>query len=393
MLVTTSTVAGCSKKRSAILRSDRRTSSRLISLPTMKNGTVGKRRCISRITRASTVPSPMPASNTRTAGGRGWICPSSRPTRRAMTSFSLHVLTKSRYFWRLSKKRKLLSGSAFCTAAAAGRGAPPWMSAISSGGASPAPEAPCCTMKSLTRVRVSGVTRAPSRRRATNLPSFTARRPKVDSAMPVRRQKSEMLPSSVPPPPACTASSVTELRENLARAISGTSTTPLAVRKLGYCPSRKINGFHSRPDRQYPAHPGPAPGYGRRTSLPQAGEPQPRRLDQGPRRAVDDRGGRARRAHPPGLADRRGNRRQHRPRPRARGLAERLSPAHRHAGQDEPGEDFPSEGARRRSAAHPLRCHQGAPRVLPGHGRAPDARDAGRLLRQPVRQRGQSARA
>src|SRR5213078_5224039 len=29
-------------------------------------------------------------------------------------------------------------------------------------------------------------------------PSFTARRPKVDSAMPVRRQKSEMLPSSVP---------------------------------------------------------------------------------------------------------------------------------------------------------------------------------------------------
>src|SRR4051794_38651938 len=194
----------------------------------------------------------MPASNTRTAGGRGWICPSSRPTRRAMTSFSLHVLTKRRYFWRLSKKRKLLSGSAFCPAAAAGRGAPPWMSAISSGGASPAPDAPCFTMKSLTRVRVSGVTRAPSRRRATNLPSFTARRPKVDSAMPVRRQKSEMLPSSVPPPPACTASSVTELRENLARAISGTATTPLAARKLGYCPSRKINGFHSRPNRQYP---------------------------------------------------------------------------------------------------------------------------------------------
>src|SRR3982751_1886303 len=67
----------------------------------------------------------MPASNTRTAGGRGWICPSSRPTRRAITSFSLQVLTKSRYFWRLSKKRKLLSGSAFCTAAAAVQKADP----------------------------------------------------------------------------------------------------------------------------------------------------------------------------------------------------------------------------------------------------------------------------
>src|SRR6267378_1425569 len=106
---------------------------------------VGKRRCISRITRASTVPSPMPASNSRTAGGWGWMCPSSRPTRRATTSFSLQVLTNR-----------------------------------------------------LTRCRVSGVTRAPSRSRATNLPSFTARRPKVDSAIPVRRQKSEMLPSSVP---------------------------------------------------------------------------------------------------------------------------------------------------------------------------------------------------
>src|SRR3954469_2652561 len=392
MFVTTSTVAGCSKKRSAILRSDRRTSSRLISLPTMKNGTVGKRRCISRITRASTVPSPMPASNTRTAGGRGWICPSSRPTRRAMTSFSLHVLTKRRYFWRLSKKRKLLSGSAFCTAAAAGRGAPPWMSAISSGGASPAPDAPCFTMKSLTRVRVSGVTRAPSRRRATNLPSFTARRPKVDSAMPVRRQKSEILPSSVPPPPACTASSVTELRENVARAISGTSTTPLAARKLGYCPSRQINGFHLRPHRSYPGHRGTAAGDRRRTPLPEAGKPEPRRLDQRPRRAVDDPGGRAGRAHPDGLIDRRGDRRQYRSRTCTGGVAERLSPAHRHAGQDEPGEDLPSQGARRRSAAHALRCHQGASRVLPGHGGAPRARDAGRVLRQPVRQRGESAR-
>src|SRR6201989_3009314 len=72
---------------------------------------VGKRSCIERITRASTVPSPRPASNTRTAGGRGWILASSRSTRLAISHFSLHVLTNSRYFWRLSKKRKLRCGS------------------------------------------------------------------------------------------------------------------------------------------------------------------------------------------------------------------------------------------------------------------------------------------
>src|SRR5256885_10394567 len=127
------------------------------------------------------------------------------------------------------------------------------MSGKSSGGASPAPRAPCFSMKSLTRESVSGVTRAPSRKRATNLPSFTARRPNVDSAIPVRRQKSEMLPSSVPPPP-CTASSVTGLRENLARSIGGTSTTALAARNVGYCPSHKINDFHARPDRRSEEH-------------------------------------------------------------------------------------------------------------------------------------------
>src|SRR6185437_3396047 len=40
------------------------------------------------------------------------------------------------------------------------------------------------------RSSVSMVIRLPSRRRATSLPSFTARRPKVDSAMSDRRQKS-----------------------------------------------------------------------------------------------------------------------------------------------------------------------------------------------------------
>lgn len=59
------------------------------------------------MTRVSTVPSPMPASNILIAGGVGRMLASSIETRLATTHFSLHVLTKSRYFCRLSKKRKL----------------------------------------------------------------------------------------------------------------------------------------------------------------------------------------------------------------------------------------------------------------------------------------------
>src|SRR3989304_9327760 len=81
---------------------------------------VGKRSCIARITRASTVPSPPPASNTRTAGGRGWMLPSSRLTRCAVSHFSLQVFTNSRYFCRLSKKRKLRCGSSLAWPEATG---------------------------------------------------------------------------------------------------------------------------------------------------------------------------------------------------------------------------------------------------------------------------------
>src|SRR6266852_4304473 len=155
----------------------------------------------------------MPASNRRIAGGRGWMWPSSRPTRFATTSFSLQVLTNSRYFCRLSKKRKFFSGASRdgALATAAGCAALARISASSSGGESPAPASPCLVMNWLTRCSVSGVTRAPSRSRATNLPSLTARRPKVDSAIPVRRQKSEILPSKVGPPAACMDSSLKSL--------------------------------------------------------------------------------------------------------------------------------------------------------------------------------------
>src|SRR5437763_1470039 len=68
---------------------------------------------MSRISRASTVPSPTPASKTRKAGGRGWMADSSSATRSAITRFSLQVWTNSRYFCRFSKNRKLPRGSRF----------------------------------------------------------------------------------------------------------------------------------------------------------------------------------------------------------------------------------------------------------------------------------------
>src|SRR6187401_1810796 len=52
---------------------------------------LGNRSCIERSERTSTEPSPTPASNTRTAGGRGWMLPSSSATRLATTHFSEQV--------------------------------------------------------------------------------------------------------------------------------------------------------------------------------------------------------------------------------------------------------------------------------------------------------------
>ena len=52
-------------------------------------------------------------------------------------------------------------------------------------------------MKARTRSTVSVVTRPPRRSRLTSLPSFTASRPKVDSAMRALRQNSAMSRRSV----------------------------------------------------------------------------------------------------------------------------------------------------------------------------------------------------
>src|SRR5215468_899915 len=67
---------------------------------------VGKRACSARITRDSTVPSPTPASNSRSAGGDGCSVDNSSEIRLAISVFSLQVDTNKRYFCRLSKKRK-----------------------------------------------------------------------------------------------------------------------------------------------------------------------------------------------------------------------------------------------------------------------------------------------
>ncbi len=80
----------------------RRTSSRLISLATTDIGTVGNRWWMLRIRRASTVPSPMPASNTRSAGGVGRDL--LQLQRGAMRHCRLLVagVDEGEYFWRLS---------------------------------------------------------------------------------------------------------------------------------------------------------------------------------------------------------------------------------------------------------------------------------------------------
>src|SRR5262249_1654572 len=150
------------------------------------------------MTRASTVPSPTPASNTRTAGGRGWILVSSNATREAISHFSEQVFTNSRYFCRLSKKRKLRCGSSVAspdaTDGAVGfttGSAPGGVGSNSTRRRAGAPSE-LCAMKARIRSSVSVGMRPPLRKRLASLPSLTARRPNADSASPRTRQNSEI---------------------------------------------------------------------------------------------------------------------------------------------------------------------------------------------------------
>ena len=117
--------------------------------------------------------------------------------------------------------------------------------------------------------------------------------------------------------------------------------------------------------------------------------PEPRRLEQGPDRARDDRRRRARGEAPARRHDRRADLGQHRRRARDRGGDARLPLHLRDARQDEPGEDLDAARLRRRGRDH---AHRGRAR-LPGElllGLGPARRgDPGRLQARPVLEPGQ----
>ncbi len=148
---------------------------------------------------------------------------------------------------------------------------------------------------------------------------------------------------------------------------------------------------HPRPDRPHADAAHPPARHERLRAVPEAGKHQSRRLDQGPHRAVDDRGGRAGREDQTRRHPGRRHRRQHRHRPGAGGAGQGLPADPRGARQDEPREDLQPQGDGGRGAADPLGRGQGSSAVLPGHGRAHRARNPGRVFHQPVRQPRQPA--
>ena len=130
----------------------------------------------------------------------------------------------------------------------------------------------------------------------------------------------------------------------------------------------------------------------RRDRAREARVPQSRRLDQGPDRDHDGRGGGARREARAGRDDRRADLRQHRHGPRDRGRAQGL-PLHLHdARQDEPREDLAAQGLRRRGDHLPLRRRAGVARELLLRLRPARRGDSGRVQARPVPQPEQPAR-
>ena len=123
------------------------------------------------------------------------------------------------------------------------------------------------------------------------------------------------------------------------------------------------------------------------------GAVQPGRLDQGPRRAAPDRGGRARRQPAPGRHDRRADVGQHRHRPRDRRAAEGLPRDRGDARQDVAREDRPAARLRRRGRDRADRRRARVAAVLLPRRRPPDRGDPGRVPAQPVPQPRQPADA
>ena len=89
----------------------RRMSSRLISLPTISNGIIGKR-CVHRThhTREDGIVADT-SIETRTRGRHRWILASSSPTRDATSHFSEQVFTNSKYFCRSRRNGNCVAGS------------------------------------------------------------------------------------------------------------------------------------------------------------------------------------------------------------------------------------------------------------------------------------------
>jgi hypothetical protein len=172
---------------------------------------------------------------------------SSSATRLATTHFSEQVFTKSRYFCRLSKKRKLRCGSS------GPRGTARPSIGVARGGAAArlitsgrdsAGLPALFAMKARMRSSVSVVMRPPLRRRLASLPSLTARRPKVDSASPVWRQKSEI---------SCRIASFMAGLETFRSAPPGLWRRPPAFRPRRSCPANQVDTFPSttkRPTRR-----------------------------------------------------------------------------------------------------------------------------------------------
>ena len=146
-------------------------------------------------------------------------------------------------------------------------------------------------------------------------------------------------------------------------------------------------------DRQYATGRDHADGHRPVPALREAGESEPDRLDQGPDRALDDRGSRAGRKVKARGHDYRSDRGQHRPRARTHRGRERLSHHPRHSRQDVAGENCPRPRARGGSSPNEKRRDPRASGILPGRGCKADRRNSGRVLRQPIRQPGQSSRA
>ena len=182
MLVTTSTVAGCSWKRSAILS---RREAGVLQADLLADDVEGQRR-------EAAVHLAHDAGQHRAVAHAG--VEHAHRRRLGMQVGELHAdaarhhlllaagVDEQQVLLAVVEEAEVARGRALGAGASwrSRRGRPATRSSgISSRGATGA-STPWLVRKALTRSSVSGVMRAPSRRRETNLPSLTARRPKVE---------------------------------------------------------------------------------------------------------------------------------------------------------------------------------------------------------------------